>query len=114
MRLWKTKKRDLMFLLHHINHLSLFCKGLRKAKIKEKFKKFVELLRKIHINILFRGSVSKPVICQFFNEILSNMRILEDNYTMVLSGECNTIIQNKLQPKLKYPGSFQFIKLKEQ
>nr|ABD63187.1 hypothetical protein 20.t00039 [Asparagus officinalis] len=39
-------------------------------------------------------------------EILSNKRRLEEYETVALTQECSDIIQNKLPPKLKDPGSF--------
>ncbi|XP_057984631.1 uncharacterized protein LOC131169422 [Hevea brasiliensis] len=39
-------------------------------------------------------------------EILSNKRRLEDYETVALTEECSAILQNKLPPKLKDPGSF--------
>ncbi|XP_038693773.1 uncharacterized protein LOC119991499 [Tripterygium wilfordii] len=39
-------------------------------------------------------------------EILSNKRKLEDNETVILTVECSAILQRKLSPKLKDPGSF--------
>ncbi|XP_058002293.1 uncharacterized protein LOC131179460 [Hevea brasiliensis] len=38
--------------------------------------------------------------------ILSNKRRLEDYETVALTEECSAILQNKLPPKLKDPGSF--------
>nr|XP_012574815.1 uncharacterized protein LOC105852735 [Cicer arietinum] len=43
---------------------------------------------------------------KFLKEILSNKRKLDDNETISLTEECSAIIQNKLPPKHKDPGSF--------
>ena len=43
---------------------------------------------------------------KFLKEILGNKRKLEDCETVRLNEECSTIIQRKLPPKLKDPGSF--------
>ncbi|XP_057999376.1 uncharacterized protein LOC131178436 [Hevea brasiliensis] len=40
------------------------------------------------------------------SEILSNKRRLKDYETIALTEECSSILQNKLPPKLKDPGSF--------
>ena len=40
------------------------------------------------------------------NEILSNKRKLEEHETVALTEECSAILQKKLLPKLKDPGSF--------
>ena len=47
-----------------------------------------------------------PSYAKFLKEILSNKKKLEDNETVMLTVECNTIIQNNMPPKLKDLGSF--------
>ncbi|KAJ9166255.1 hypothetical protein P3X46_021033 [Hevea brasiliensis] len=47
-----------------------------------------------------------PSYAKFLKEILSNKRRLEDYETMALTEECSALLQNKLPPKLKDPGSF--------
>ncbi|XP_020245172.1 uncharacterized protein LOC109823298 [Asparagus officinalis] len=64
-------------------------------------------LKKLHINILFVEAISQmPSYAKFLKEILSNKRRLEEYETVALTKECSDIIQNKLPPKLKDPGSF--------
>jgi len=46
---------------------------------------------------------------KFMKEILSNKRKLEKHETVLLTEESTTILQNKLPPKLKYPGSFSIL-----
>ncbi|XP_058764020.1 uncharacterized protein LOC131637453 [Vicia villosa] len=43
---------------------------------------------------------------KFLIEVLSNKKKIEDNETVTLTAECSAIIQNKMPPKLKDPGSF--------
>ncbi|XP_061981416.1 uncharacterized protein LOC133701499 [Populus nigra] len=43
---------------------------------------------------------------KFLKDILSNKRKLEEYKTVALTEECNAILQKKLPPKLKDPGSF--------
>ncbi|XP_057989055.1 uncharacterized protein LOC110658919 [Hevea brasiliensis] len=47
-----------------------------------------------------------PSYAKFLKEILSNKRRLEDYETVALTEECSALLQNKLPPKLKDPGSF--------
>jgi len=73
----------------------------------EQFRKFIEMLKKLYINIPFAEALSQmPSNAQFFEEILSNKRKIEEDETVNLVEECSAIIQNKLPPKLKDPGSF--------
>ncbi|XP_020270799.1 uncharacterized protein LOC109845984 [Asparagus officinalis] len=78
-----------------------------KAKLEKQFGKFIEILKKLHINIPFVEVISQmPSYAKFLKEILSNKRRLEEYETVALTQECSDIIQNKLPPKLKDPGSF--------
>ncbi|XP_057989104.1 uncharacterized protein LOC131172176 [Hevea brasiliensis] len=47
-----------------------------------------------------------PSYAKFLKDILSKKRRLEDYETIALIEECSAILQNKLPPKLKDPGSF--------
>ncbi|KAL0416824.1 UNVERIFIED_CONTAM: hypothetical protein Slati_3514300 [Sesamum latifolium] len=47
-----------------------------------------------------------PSSAKFLKEVLSTKRKWEGGETMKLNEECSTILQNKLPPKLKDPGSF--------
>ncbi|KAJ9175446.1 hypothetical protein P3X46_013998 [Hevea brasiliensis] len=47
-----------------------------------------------------------PSYAKFLKEILLKKRKLEDYGTVALTEECSAILQNKLPPKLKDPGSF--------
>ncbi|XP_073064058.1 uncharacterized protein [Primulina eburnea] len=53
-----------------------------------------------------RSFSSNASYAKFLKEILSNKRKLVDFETVKLSEECSAILQNKLPPKLKDPGSF--------
>ncbi|KAH9792938.1 hypothetical protein KPL71_004353 [Citrus sinensis] len=47
-----------------------------------------------------------PLYAKFMKEMLSNKRKLEEHETVMLTEDCTAILQNKLPPKLKDPGSF--------
>jgi len=47
-----------------------------------------------------------PKYATFLIDILRNKSKLEDHETMMLNENCHAIIQKKLPPKLKDPGSF--------
>ncbi|XP_050875658.1 uncharacterized protein LOC127079297 [Lathyrus oleraceus] len=84
-----------------------FLQRLVKTKIEYHFRKFVEVLKKLYINIPFTEALSQmPSYAKFLKEIISNKRKLEDTNTVVLTKECNTVIQNELPLKLKDIESF--------
>lgn len=90
---------------HHTTHLYLIPKDLLSPKIQ--FKKFVELLKQLNITIPFTEAIMQmPSYAKFLKEILSNKKKLEDDETVMLTAECNAIIQNNMPHKLKDPGSF--------
>ncbi|KAL0375504.1 UNVERIFIED_CONTAM: Retrovirus-related Pol polyprotein from transposon opus [Sesamum radiatum] len=47
-----------------------------------------------------------PSYAKFLKEVISNKRKWENGETVKLNEECSAILQNKLPPKLKDPGSF--------
>lgn len=80
---------------------------LAKSKTEGQFKKFVELLKILHISIPFSETIAQmPLYAKFLKKILTNKRKLDDESIVALTKECNTIIQNKMSPKLKNLGSF--------
>ncbi|XP_052182034.1 uncharacterized protein LOC127794819 [Diospyros lotus] len=84
-----------------------FPQRLHKHKMDKQFEKFFEVFKKHHINIPFADALAQmPSYVKFMKEILSNKRKLEKHETVNLTEECSTILQKKLPPKLKDPGSF--------
>ncbi|KAG8637923.1 hypothetical protein MANES_15G176756v8, partial [Manihot esculenta] len=71
-----------------------------KAKYMQ-FDKFLEILKKLYVNIPFIDALSQiPSYAKFLNDILFKKRRLEEYETMVLTEECNVLLQNKLPLKL--------------
>ena len=69
--------------------------------------KFMDILKKLHINIPFAEALKQmPGYVKFIKDVLSKKRKLGDYETVSLSEECSAILQKKLPPKLKGPGSF--------
>ncbi|PIN27063.1 hypothetical protein CDL12_00161 [Handroanthus impetiginosus] len=65
------------------------------------------IFKKLHINISFAEAFEQmPSYVKFMKDILSKKRRLGNYETVALTEECSAIIQNKLPPKLKDPGSF--------
>ncbi|XP_022868243.1 uncharacterized protein LOC111387880 [Olea europaea var. sylvestris] len=77
-----------------------FSQWLRKHKMEQQYKKFLEVFKKLHINIPLADALSQmPSYAKFLKDILSNKRKLEDHETVMLTEECGARIQKKL-PKL--------------
>ncbi|KAL5573288.1 hypothetical protein UlMin_022885 [Ulmus minor] len=84
-----------------------FPQRLRKQNLDKQFSKFIDIFKSLHINLLFVDMLEQiPKYAKFLKEVLSNKRRLEANEKVMLTEECSVILQRKLPPKLKDPGSF--------
>ncbi|XP_073152853.1 uncharacterized protein [Henckelia pumila] len=84
-----------------------FPTALKKAKLESQFAKFLEVFKKLNINIHFSDTLMKmPSYAKFLKEIFSNKRKLEENAMISLTKNCSALVQNKIPPKQKEPGSF--------
>ena len=81
---------------------------LKKNKLDNQFGKFMEIFKKLHINIPFVDELEQmPSYVKFMKDIIANKKKLRDYYkTFAMSEECSAILQRKLPPKLKDPRSF--------
>ena len=80
---------------------------LKKHKLDKQFTKFMEVFKKLHINIQFADALEQmPSYVKFMKDILSQKRRLADFETVNLTEECSAILQRKLPQKLKDPGRF--------
>jgi len=84
-----------------------FPQRFAKSKLDGQFKKFIEMMNKLYIDVPFTEVLTQmPTYAKFLKEILSKKRKIEEDETINLTEECSAIIQNKLPPKLKDSGSF--------
>ncbi|XP_048491283.1 uncharacterized protein LOC125492650 [Beta vulgaris subsp. vulgaris] len=84
-----------------------FPQRLAHAKLEKKYGKFLDILKKLHINIPFLDAISEmPSYAKFLKDMLSNKRKIEENVIVSLTAECSAILQNKLPKKLGDPGSY--------
>ena len=70
---------------------------LKKHKLDKQFTKFMEVFKKLHINILFADALEQmPSYVKFMKDILSQKRRLADFEISNLIKECSAILQTKL------------------
>ena len=70
---------------------------LKKNKLDKQFTNFMEVFKKLHINILFADVLEQmPSYVKFMKDILSKKRRLLDFEIVNLTEECNAILQRKL------------------
>ncbi|XP_024025307.1 uncharacterized protein LOC112092710 [Morus notabilis] len=65
------------------------------------------VLKQLHINIPLVEALEKmPNYAKFMKDLVTKKRRFGEFETVALTEECSAILQNKLPPKLKDPGSF--------
>ena len=70
---------------------------LRKNKLDKQFTKFMEVFKKLHINIPFAYALEHmPSYVKFMKDILSKKKRLSEFETMNLTKECSAMLQRKL------------------
>ncbi|KAL2498495.1 Uncharacterized protein Adt_24045 [Abeliophyllum distichum] len=81
-----------------------FTQRLQKHKLDKQFENFLEVFKKLHINIPFSDALAQiPLYLKFMKEMLSKKRKLDENETVALTEECSAILLNKFPSKLKDP-----------
>ncbi|XP_057763532.1 uncharacterized protein LOC130983606 [Arachis stenosperma] len=81
---------------------------LKKRGEDNQFSRFLEIFKKLQINIPFVEAIEQmPLYAKFLKELMTKKRSWKNNETVVLTEECSAIIQHKLPQKLKDTGSFQ-------
>ncbi|XP_021731336.1 uncharacterized protein LOC110698246 [Chenopodium quinoa] len=84
-----------------------FPQRLAQAKLEKMYGKFLDILKKLHINIPFLDAISEmPSYEKFLKDMLSNKKKLEENAMVTLIAECSAILQNTLPKKLGDPSSY--------
>ncbi|XP_055961800.1 uncharacterized protein LOC126681357 [Mercurialis annua] len=80
---------------------------MKKAQGNEKFHKFLEIFKKLQINLSLADALREmPQYAKFLKDIIMNKRSWEQGGTIPLTEHCSSIIQSNLPTKLKDPGSF--------
>ncbi|KAL8556829.1 hypothetical protein ACS0TY_004338 [Phlomoides rotata] len=81
-----------------------------KKKLDENFAKFLEVFKKLHINIPFYDALKKiPNYAKFLKDLISKRRRIEEPETVKLTMECSALLKKNLPKKLKDPGSFNIL-----
>ncbi|XP_042022905.1 uncharacterized protein LOC121770193 [Salvia splendens] len=84
-----------------------FPQRVQKKKLDDHFSRFLDIFRKVNINIpLVEALQQMPTYAKFLKDVLSKKKKWTDYETVNISENCSAIIQKKLPAKLKDPGSF--------
>ena len=84
-----------------------FPQRLQKAKKEEQFSKFLELFKKIEINIPFAEALTQiPNYAKFLKDILNRKKKIAEEGIVNLTATCSAVIQRSLPAKMKDPSNF--------
>ncbi|XP_047181917.1 uncharacterized protein LOC124848311 [Vigna umbellata] len=85
-------------------------KELKKQEQAKQFARFLDVFKKLYINIPFTEALEQmSSYAKFMKDLVLKKRKLQEDETIMLTEECSAIIQQKLSPKLKDPRSFENI-----
>ena len=75
--------------------------------MEEQFSKFLNMFKKIEINIPFSEALAQmPHYAKFMKDILSKKRKFSEEGVVSLTTTCSAVIQKSLPLKMQDPGSF--------
>ena len=84
-----------------------FPQRLQKARREEQFSKFLEIFRKIEINIPSIEAINQMLnYAKFLKKILIKKKKIAEEGIVNLIATCSAVIQRSLPAKMKDPGSF--------
>ncbi|XP_016168648.1 uncharacterized protein LOC107611208 [Arachis ipaensis] len=84
-----------------------YAQRLQRELKDQQFPKFLEVFKKLEINIpLAKALEQMPLYAKFLKELINKKRSWNEKETVILTQECSAMIQKGLPPKLKDPGSF--------
>ncbi|KAL4323802.1 hypothetical protein GQ457_11G023210 [Hibiscus cannabinus] len=84
-----------------------FPQRLRKQKYEYQFKKFLDILKQVHINLSLVEEIEQiPNYAKFLKDMVSKRTRLSEFETVAMTEGCMAMLHNRLPPKLKDPGSF--------
>jgi len=77
-----------------------FPQRFAKAKFDSQFGKFLDMLKKLHVNVPFLDALPQmPLYAKFLTEILSKKRKIDMHETVALGDECSVVVLNQLLAK---------------
>ena len=85
----------------------LFPQRLQKANMEDQFSRFLEVFKKIEINLSFVEVLTHmPNYAKFFKGIMRKKRNFEEKGVVNLTTTCSAVIQRSLPKKMQDLGNF--------
>ena len=70
-----------------------FPQRFAKAKLGSQFGKFLDVIKKLHVNVSFLDALSQMPLCaKFLKEILSKNKKINEHETVALGEECSVMV----------------------
>ena len=88
---------------HHDTTALPFPERIRKPVADEQFGKFVEVIKKLYVNIPLLDAMQVPTYAKYIKDILGNKRTLPTTEVVQLTEECSAAILDPLLVKKKRP-----------
>jgi hypothetical protein len=79
-----------------------FTRRIKKPTVDEQFGKFVEVIKKLNVNIPFLEAMQVPTYAKYLKDILNNKRPLPTTDMVKLTEECSATILKKKDPRVPY------------
>ena len=73
-----------------------FSEWIRKPVADEQFGKFIEVIKKLYVNIQLLDTMQVPIYAKYIKDILGNKRNLPTTEVVQLTEECSTAILDPL------------------
>ena len=84
-----------------------FPQRLQKEKLEEHFSKFLNMFKKIEINIPFSEALTQmPHYAKFMKDLLSKKIKFTEEGIVILNATCSAVIKKSILEKMQDPGSF--------
>jgi len=77
----------------------------KKAAADEQYSKFVEVIKKLYVNIPLLDAMQVPTYAKYLKDILNNKKPLPSTEIVHMTKECSAAILNQPPQKKKDPGS---------
>jgi len=77
----------------------------KKASVDDQFGKFVEVIKKLYVNIPLLDAMQVPTYAKYLKDILNNKKPLPSTEVVHLTEECSAAILNQPPEKKKDPGN---------
>jgi hypothetical protein len=76
-----------------------FPRRIKNPTVDEQFRKFIEVIKKLNVNIPFLEAMQVPTYAKYLKDILNNKRPLPTTNMVKLTEECTAAILKKKDPR---------------